>query len=403
MSERRPPESPRRLMPWDEALETVLAAARPLGAERVPLAEAGGRLLASDVFSDIDMPPFDKAAMDGYACRARDLERPLRIVETIHAGSLPERPIGAGECASIMTGAPVPPGADTVVMIEHTERDGDLVRVVRRTGAENLCRRGEDVRAGELVLRAGALVGAAEAAVLASVGADPVEVTRRPRLGIASTGDELVEASRRPAAGMIRDSNSPQLMVQARAAGFPARPLGIVADTKEALEDLLQRHAESFDVLLFSGGVSAGERDHVPAVLEEQGFALPVHGVAVKPGRPLLFGTRGDAYVFGLPGNPVSTFVLFEVLVRPFLQRLAGGEYVPPMARARLTRPIERRRSDRLDHVPVVLDPGGGASPVEYHGSAHIHAYCAADGILRIPPGVPRIEAGETVSVILVR
>ena len=393
----------RALMTFDRALETILASARLLEIERVPLGEAAGRVLAGGIVSDVDMPPFDKSAMDGFACRQADLDGPLRVVMTIHAGQMPERGIGEGECARIMTGAPVPEGADTVVMVEDAAQTDGTVRVTRRSRASNICLRGEDVQGGDLVLDAGMLLGPARIAVLAAVGAREVTVRRRPVLGIAPTGDELVEPGEPRSAGRIRNSNGPQLVAQASSAGFAAQYLGIVRDEPGAIREALRRGTGSVDVFVFSGGVSMGERDHVPATLEREGFEILVRGVAVKPGRPLLFGARDGAWVFGLPGNPVSTFVLFETVVKPFCYRLAGHRYRPPVVRVPLRGAIERRALERLDHVPVTLVPGGAAEPVEYHGSAHIHAYSVADGIMVVPPGTERIEAGETVEVILIR
>lgn len=403
MKKRDAEAKPSGLMPFDTALDAILSSARLLDAEHVPLDEAAGRVLAGGIVSDIDMPPFDKSAMDGFACREADLGRPLRVVMTLHAGDMPERAIGAGECARIMTGAPVPEGADTVVMVEHTEESDGTVRVIGAPRARNICARGEDVRGGDVVLDGGTLIGPAQLAVLAAVGAARVTVRRRPVLGIAPTGDELVEPGAIRPAGKIRNSNGPQLVAQARAAGLLPEYLGIVRDEPLAIRDVVRRAAGKIDVLVFSGGVSMGERDHVPGVLEGEGFSLPVRGVAVKPGRPLLFAERDGMWAFGLPGNPVSTFVLFETVVRPFCHLLMGHEHRPVVVRAPLRRAMTGRKSDRLDHVPVVIGGDGLAEPVEYHGSAHIHACAAADGIMRIPPGTERIEAGERVEVILVR
>ncbi|MDD3641868.1 MAG: molybdopterin molybdotransferase MoeA [Candidatus Krumholzibacteria bacterium] len=403
MKNRESAGGPSGLMPFDAAVETILSCARLLGTERVPLEEAAGRVLAGGIVSDVDMPPFDKSAMDGFACREADLGDPMRVAMTIYAGEMPERGIGPGECARIMTGAPLPAGADTVVMVEHAEERDGTVRVLRPPRERNICLRGEDVRGGDVVLEGGARIGPAQIAVLAAVGASEVAVRRRPVIGIAPTGDELVEPGQARSPGKIRNTNGPQLLSQARAAGFSAEYLGIVRDEPGAIRAALRRAAGKTDVVVFSGGVSMGERDHVPAVLEGEGFSPRVRGVAVKPGRPLLFAERDGMWVFGLPGNPVSTFVLFETVVRPFCDLLMGHEHRPTVVRAPLRRALTRRASDRLDHVPAAIGEDGLAEPLEYHGSAHIHAYSIADGIMVIPPGTKRLEAGETVGVILVR
>jgi molybdopterin molybdotransferase len=390
------------LMPYEEVIDAVLGSARPLGCEEVGLSEAAGRVLAADAVSDIDMPPFDKSAMDGFACRREDLDGPLRIVETVAAGALPVREIGEGECARIMTGAAVPRGADTVVMIEDTiGEEGGVIRVTRGGGNRNICYLGEDVRAGDAVLAEGSLIRPAEVAVLAATGHSTVRAAVRPVLGIAVTGDELAEPGGVVGPGMIRNSNGPQLMAQAAESGLPAEYLGILPDRPGAVPALIERASGSVDVFIFSGGISMGDYDFVPGGLEESGFELLVHGAAIKPGRPLLFGRSDDSWVFGLPGNPVSVFILFEIIVKPFCFRLMGHDYRPLEITARLGKELTRRSAVRTAHVPVRLTADGRAVRLEYHGSAHIHAYTMADGILRIPSGVERIAEGEDVRVII--
>jgi molybdopterin molybdotransferase len=391
------------MIPFDEALRIVLASAIYLGDEMVPLDEARGRILARDIVSDIDMPPFDKSAMDGYACRQADLGSALEIVETIPAGRMPSKAIGEGECAKIMTGGVVPEGADSVVMIEHTEiRDGRVV-VTKKSNSLNICHRAEDVKAGDVVLHGGTMVTPAETAVLAAVGSVEVPVARRPVVGIITTGSELVPSSRKPSAAQIRDSNSAQLEGQVARAGCVPVPLGIVGDAPEAIGAVIEREWERIDVFLVSGGVSMGEFDHVPDVLKEKGFELLFEKVAMKPGKPTVFGRRGDTFAFGLPGNPVSVFVVFELFVRPFCARLMGASCESLSLEAVLSESVERRASDRIAHIPVRFDGEGRVRAVEYHGSAHIHAYALADGFIAVPAGTSEIGAGETVRVTLTR
>jgi molybdopterin molybdotransferase len=390
-----------KLMPLDEVMDAILGSARPSGSEEVELVEAAGRVLAADIMSDTDMPPFDKSAMDGFACRSTDLGRPLRIVETVAAGGMPEKEIGEGECARIMTGAPVPRGADKVVMVEDTEEEGGIVRVTRRSEGSNICLLGEDIRAGERVLEKGTLIRPPEIAVLAAAGRTSVPVTEAPVLGIAVTGDELTEPGQSAVAGMIRNSNGPQLMAQAAGAGLPSEYLGIVPDEPGAVSRLIERASGRIDVFIFSGGVSMGDYDFVPGGLEESGFEVLVHGAAIKPGRPLLFGFREGDWAFGLPGNPVSVFVLFEIIVKPFCFRLMGHEYRPLEVTARLENDFVRKAAARTAHIPVRLTPDGRAMLLDYHGSAHIHAYTRADGILRIPARIEKLKKGDEVRVIV--
>jgi molybdopterin molybdotransferase len=391
------------MISFEEAHRIIMESAVELGTETVPLLESYGRVLGRDVASDIDMPPFDKSAMDGYACRSADIDRPLEIVETIPAGYSPQRTVGPGECAKIMTGGVVPDGADRVVMVEHTEIRNGRVIVTKNTGALNICYRAEDVQAGDIVLRKGTLISPGEVAVLAAVGRVDVPVSRRPVIGIVATGSELVDPAAKPSLAEIRDSNTAQLYSQVELAGCEPVVLGIVADDREAIGRLIEREIERIDIFLVSGGVSVGDYDYVPEVLEEKGFELLFQKVAIKPGRPTVFGRRGRSFVFGLPGNPVSTFVVFELLVRPFCYRLMGCSCSGLTVTAQLAGTVKRRKSSRLAHFPVQLDADGKVRPVEYHGSAHIHAYAMADGFISMPVGVSEIAEGSHVRVTLTR
>ena len=391
------------MIQFEKACRIVMESAVELGTETVPLFESRGRVLHEDIVSDIDMPPFDKSAMDGYACRAGDLGRPLEIVDTIPAGYESREAIGHGQCAKIMTGGVVPEGADCVVMVEHTEMQNGKVLVTKNTGVLNICYRAEDVKCGDVVLRKGTLISPGEIAVLAAVGRTEVPVSRRPVVGIAATGSELVDPSRTPAAAEIRDSNRAQLFSQAELAGCAPVDLGIIPDSPEAIAEVIEREEEVVDIFLFSGGVSMGDYDYVPGVLKEKGFELFFEKVAIKPGKPTIFGRKGDTFVFGLPGNPVSTFVIFELFVRPFCFALMGCSCAGLSITAELAETVRRKKSDRLAHFPVRLDVDGRVRPVEYHGAAHIHAYAMADGFISIPIGASEMLAGSAVRVTLTR
>lgn len=393
----------RAMIQFEEACRIVMESVVELGTETVPLFKICGRVLGEDIASDIDMPPFDKSAMDGYACRAEDLDEPLEVVDTIPAGQMPGKVIDSGQCAKIMTGGVVPEGADCVVMVEHTEVQGEKVLVTKKTGALNICYRAEDVKAGDVVLRKGTLISPGEVAVLAAVGRTEVSVSRKPVVGIVATGSELVDPSITPAAAEIRDSNRAQLFCQTELAGCTPVDLGIVRDAPEAIAEVIEREEARVDIFLFSGGVSMGEFDYVPRVLGEKGFELLFERVAIKPGKPTVFGRKGNTFVFGLPGNPVSTFVIFELFVRPFCFGLMGCNCTGLVITAELAETVRRTKSDRLAHFPVRLDADGKVRPVEYHGSAHIHAYAMADGFISIPIGASEIRAGSDVRVVLTR
>lgn len=389
------------MISFEEALQTVLNSAIPLDKESVPLPAACGRILYTDIASDVDMPPFNKSAMDGYACRVEDLDKPLQVIETIAAGYTPQKIIGAGECAKIMTGGVVPEGTDCVVMVEHTEVKDDLVHVVKKSSARNICYKAEDVKEGDSVIQKGTLISPAEIAVLASVGCDPVPVARRPILGVIATGSELVEPSMKPAVAQIRNSNSYQLCSQIEQAGCVSKYFGIAKDTPEAIRARIENLITEVDILLVSGGVSMGDYDYVPQVLKDTGFELMFEKVAIKPGKPTVFGKNDNKFVFGMPGNPVSTFMIFELFVKPFCFKMMGGEYSPVKISMKVSGTIKRKKSDRLAYIPVVVDERGEVRQVSYHGSAHIHALTMAHGYIAIPVGVNEFSAGEEVEVTL--
>ncbi len=399
------------MIQFEEALRIVLANVRRTGTEDVALADAAGRVLAMDVASDLDFPPFDKSSMDGFACRAGDLGQSLHVVETLPAGVVPTRAIGPGQCARIMTGAQVPGGADTVFMIEQSETlpDGS-VRFTGTTTRPNLCRQAEDVRSGDRVLPAGTRLDPRHLAVLASVGVARPQVAVRPRVAILSTGDELVEPWVLPGPSQIRNSNGWQLAAQVADAGAVPTYLGIARDDMDDLGCRFREAAASSDVVLLSGGVSMGDFDRVPDVLKDEGIRLLFDQVAMKPGKPTTFGVRACAgaasgppelAVFGLPGNPVSTYVVFEALVRPFLAAMMGHEFHPRWALAPLAKDVRRRSLDRDEWLPVLLGTDGGAEPIDYHGSADFVALSRADGLTRVPAGTAFLAAGTSVRVRL--
>ena len=397
------------MLSFETALSTVLQNALPAGCESVALGDSLHRILAEDIFSDIDMPPFDKSAMDGFACRREDIivagkqlnMTQLRCIETIPAGSKPEKTIGAGECARIMTGAMVPPGADCVIMVEDTdEPDPGLIRMIRGAVSNNICYRGEDIRMGDKVLARGTQIGAAHIAVLASVGGVNPLVSKMPRVAIISTGDELVEPDEKPGPASIRNSNAAQLIAQVKQVPAIPQYMGIARDNPQSLREMINQALESNDLLLLSGGVSMGEHDYVPQVMAECGISILCKSVAIQPGRPTVFGRKGDQFVFGLPGNPVSTFVLFEVMVKPFLKKMMGSETTPITLTLPLGVDFTRRNATRRSLIPAGIHCGE-AIPLNYHGSAHIHAYTEASAIITIDPGVTVKNKGEFVDVRL--
>lgn len=399
----------KELLPVATALAIVREHARPLP-RRVQLPDALGLPLAEDVVADADSPPFDKALMDGYAVRAADGPGERSVIEEVPAGVVPTRTVGPGEATRIMTGAMLPAGADAVVPFEKTEGDGPRVRLLHppRPG-DNLLPRGREMRAGDVLLRAGHRLRPQDLGLLATVGVGGPLVARRPEVHVVSTGDEIVEWDATPGPGQIRNSNGPMLVAQVRRAGGIARYAGIVPDQRANLLANLGAGLLG-DVLVLSGGVSAGKRDLVPEVLHFLGVRALFHKVALKPGKPLFFGVKprdpalaslgfGPAtLVFGLPGNPVSSFVCFELFVRPALAALAGRGEGPRVRTMPLAEGVTHR-SDRPTYHPAALD-GEAVRLVPWFGSADLRGLGAADALAVLPAGDHRLEAGSPVEVL---
>jgi molybdopterin molybdotransferase len=388
---------------FEEALEIISKSALPLALEKVKLEECLGRVLAADVFSDMDMPPFNKSAVDGYACRRDDLKLELKILETIPAGKSPEKYINTGECSKLMTGGILPEGADTVIMVEDVEITGkETIRFVAEKTASNYCLKAEDIKQGEKVLSGGTLLRPQEIAILASVGCAFPEVYKQPRIGIISTGDEIVEPSETPAESQIRNSNAYQLLAQAQRAHSKATYFGIARDTEAATLELIERAAAESDIVILTGGISAGDFDFVPAVIKQAGYEIKFRQLAVQPGKPVIFATRADKYLVALPGNPVSSFVQFEMLVKYLIKLITGDLSRENQVKAIIGADYTRKKAGRKAFFPVYFTPEGTLMPVEYHGSAHIHSYIHANGIVTIEIGETEIKKGTLVNVRLV-
>lgn len=392
----------------EEALAQILARARPLEPERVALDGALGRVLAEPVVSRREIPPWPNSSMDGYAVRAADtVNAPLMLAVTdrIAAGTVSTRHLAPGEAARIFTGAPLPDGADAVVPQEDVEADAARIRVVRMVAPGAFVRpRGEDVRVGDRVMEAGRPVHAAEVGLLATLGHSPVLVHRRPRVAVLSTGDELADLGTEPGPGQIPNTNTYSLLAQVREAGAEPVNLGVAPDRLDAIEERI-RWGQAADVFVSSAGVSVGESDLVREAFTRCGAELHLWRVSMRPGKPITFGTRQRRLIFGLPGNPVSAMVTFELFVRPALLRLAGHERVArPRIRARALDPIANP-GHRRGYLRVTLGREGeeyGARLTGDQGSAILTSMVQADG-LAVVPGDSVIAKGESVEVIPLR
>jgi molybdopterin molybdotransferase len=391
---------------FEEACRQILAATRPLGPERVGLLDAAGRVLAEDLLAPWDLPRYDNSAMDGFAVRVADAtaQTELAITGYIPAGATELPPVLPGCAVKIMTGAPTPPGCEVVVPVEETaEQDGRVRLLATLKRHEHIRFRGEDVAAGSRVLAAGTLIRPAEINLLASFGQALVPVYRRPKVAILSTGDELVELGMPLADGRIINSNALSLAAAVREAGGEPLLLGIAKDTLESHRDKLAQGLTA-DVLITSAGVSAGDRDLVREVLAELGVAEAFWKIAIKPGRPTAFGTKGNTLVFCLPGNPVSTLVTFEIFVRPALRQLQGvTPALRPLARAQLAEPV-RKRHARVQFLRVQVRSEAGrlvASSAGDQNTGILSTMVRANGIAVLPAERERFEAGDEVDVLL--
>lgn len=388
------------MITFHEALKTVKHATTKLDREIIDLSDCLNRVLAEDVLSDMSLPPFNKSAMDGYACKQSDLSENLEVLEVIAAGSAPTLNIGDKQCSKIMTGAMVPEGADTVIMIEHTEEvDEGHIRFTKEKTKSNICLKGEDILENDVVLTKGTRLKAQHISVLASVGCSSPVVYRQPKVATIATGSELVEPQNKPNKSQIRNVNSWQLNAQLQKMGIKGYNHGIVADSKEATKEAMVKCLEENDVLIISGGVSVGDFDYIPQILKELGFNIWFHTLAVKPGKHTVFATSKGKYVLGLPGNPVSSFVQFELLGKPMLYRLMGHDYNAPMVRMPIASEYKRKRTDRLEFIPVRFNANNKVVPINYHGSAHINAFTMANGIMAVPREVDEFMEGEFVHV----
>ncbi|MBI2433107.1 MAG: molybdopterin molybdotransferase MoeA [Candidatus Hydrogenedentes bacterium] len=392
------------MLPLNEAVVIVVKSAWRLGVESVPLPQALHRVLAADAVSDVDIPPFNKANMDGYACRRADAFLELRVVEHVPAGAAPSRALGPGECAKVMTGAPVPENAECILIVEQVEETAP--GVVRFTGSElqsHISPRGEDVRWGDVVLHRGRWLQPQDLAVLASVGCAAPHVSMTPRVGIIATGDELVPPESLPSTAQIRNSNNFQLAGLVTALGGLVADYGIVRDREEEISAALTRAFEENDLVLTTGGVSMGDFDLVPGVLERLGFETRLRRVAIQPGKPIVFAVGDRKGFFGLSGNPVSSFVQFELLVKPLFFALQGAGPQTMVVHLPLSTTLRRKNAERTAWAPVRLAEDGAVTPVEFHGSAHHHALSHADGLVHYPRGTLELPAGSIVPVRLCR
>ena len=397
------------MIPLAQAQQAVLDRCAPLPTVTLPLVDALGHVTAGAITAAEAVPAFDNTAMDGYAVRAADTAAApvtLDVVGTLAAGSAPEVAVGSGQAVRIMTGAPIPPGADAVIMVERTralDGGGQVLAEVGVPEGNHIRRAGEDLEVGRVVFEPGEVLQPAHVGVLAGLGIHALEVLCRPRVGVISTGDELVDGPEPLALGQVRDSNRYSLLSLVREAGLEGVDLGLVRDDPEAIRSTIAHGAETCDAVLTSGGVSMGDYDCVKVVLDEMG-EMSWMQVAIKPAKPFAFGLVGGTPVFGLPGNTVSSMVSFELLARPALRRMMGhGQLHRPRVQATATAPLRRHPDGKIHFARVVWTYNQGRYEVRSaggQGSHQLSALAAANGLAVLPDGH---GAGTGDSVELIR
>lgn len=396
----------------EDAVQIVIDNTTVLEPQVIDIKEALGFYLAEDIIADMDMPPFNRSAMDGYALISDDLSSlpvELEVVETIPAGYQPKKRIKNGQASKIMTGAIVPDGADSVIMVEDTEpmnenRKVKILKQVKR--GKNIAKMGEDMQKGGIVLRKGKKIRPQEVGALTSVGIKMPKVYRSPVIGIIATGDELVEIDKKPKPGQIRNSNSYSIAAQAMQIVKDVEILEIVPDKREKIASIIESEIRKKDMLILSGGVSMGDYDLVGGVLKELGINVFFEKVALRPGKPTLFGKKEKTHIFALPGNPVAAFVTFELFVYPAIQKMMGSETVKrPMIKAVLEEDYIAKKK-RAEYRPAHIRLCNGqfsVSPVAWHGSADLLSITNANCLLVIPEDTEKFTSGQLANVMLLQ
>lgn len=381
-------------------LREVRAAAPVREIEHVSLADCAGRVLAADVMSDRDYPPFDRSARDGFAVRTGDVPGSLRVIGEVRAGEMFFGSVGAGEAVEIMTGAPLPEGANAVVMVEHCERrdDGTIFTDRILEAGANIVPKGSEAASGSAVLTRGMRIDYAAVSWLASTGHARVRVFTRPTVAILATGDEIVDVDRAPEPWQIRNSNAWSLAAQVSRAGAIPMVLPVAPDTKDPTRDLIERGLTA-DLLLLSGGVSAGRYDVVELALADLGAEFFFDKVRIQPGQPLVFGRVREKFFFGLPGNPASTMVTFELFARAAIDLISGASEAPlPMTLARLTQPF-RHKTGLTRFLPARVERTD-VTPIPWLGSGDVPAVCRANAFLVADADHPEYAEGDVIPVL---
>jgi len=384
----------------EEALSIISGFAKTQNAiEKIELADSLHRVLAANVFADTDFPSFSKSAVDGYAILKSDINKTLQVVEFIPAGKKPEKTILPGTCSNIMTGAMMPEGAEMVVMKEDVVANGNEISIANPNSKENILFQGEDVEKGSLLLEKGIVISPAIVGLLASAGVSEPVVYKKPLISILATGDELVSPNVVPEPPKIRNSNSAQLAALAADSGATTIHSEQVGDNKQLIFEAVKNSLKNSDIVVITGGASVGDLDFTAEVFEKLEAKIHFTQIAIQPGKPALFATIGNKLLFGLSGNPVSSFVQFQLLVKPVIQALTGRSFEPNEIKIPITIGQKRKRAERQLFFPIKFTGKMEAESIDYHGSAHLNAYQSADGMAYFPVGIHEIKKGTLVNV----
>lgn len=385
-----------------EALKIVLDHVFKTNIESIKIEDVCGRILAHDIYSEINMPPFRKSMVDGFACRKSDLNKPLFIIGEIRAGNNNIIDIEQEKSVKIMTGAKVPDSADIVVPVEEVEVKGNIVKILNQNSSENISPVGEDIKIGDKVLASGTLITPSIAGVIASLGFNEVKVHKFPEIGIIVTGDEILEPGNVLTSGKIFNSNAYQLIANIKKIGARPTYYGIVNDSASEIENIIKNAIEDNDICIITGGVSMGDYDFVAPAIKKTGLKVHFDSVAAQPGRPLVFASSVNKFVFGMPGNPVSGFVIFETIVKPLIYKIMNHNFRANEFLFKLAGRLTRKKAQRKSFYPVILNNDNTVSAVKYLGSAHLNAYIDAFGIIAMEEGVYTLNDGDFVNVRLI-
>ncbi len=394
------------MIEFEQAFNLVLKHTKVLNTEQVLVEDSVGRILKEDVYSKIEMPPFNKSAMDGYALKAgdiRDVPVKLRCIGFLQAGQIFAGKISRGECVKIMTGASLPQGADSVVMVEETKTQKEYVQINKSVNkGANICLQGEDIRRNQKVLLESTVISTASISLLATVGKRFVKLIKMPKVSVLNTGGEIVPLGRKLSLGQIYNSNGPQLLALLKNQGIRPDFLGIAKDTSGELKKAIKKGLKA-DMLLISGGVSMGDYDLVPGILKELGVKEIFHKVRMKPGKPLFFGIKSNTIVFGIPGNPVSNFLAYQVFIKPALLKMTGYKQCASLFKTGVITGDFRQKTGRKHFVPVkisLIDKTYYISTLSSHGSADIFTLSKADGFMVVEENADAIKANSIIPFI---